>query len=124
MNSSNDRLLRSGESPEALDTPEPRGVGIAFGHGYAPGAQPGTDRLQRFRVIELPAQRGDVLGRTVEDDQPATVRVHPKCHGVVRSRVEVQPQAVHAEAPPGVVALRFDQHVPEADSPEDVGDHG
>ena len=74
-------------------------------------------------VIQLPAQCGDVFGRALENDQPAMVCVHPKCDGVVRSHVCVQAQAVDAEAPPGVEALRFDEHIPETHVSEDVGLH-
>ena len=79
-------------------------------------------QLQRLLVVELPAERDHVLGRTVANDEAA--RVPRRCAARARrasARLDVQAQAVAGEALPFVQPLRLDQQVAEVDVSEQAG---
>ena len=78
------------------------------------------DFVERAVVVELPAEGGDVLGRSALQQEPAFVVVQAESHDVGQRLVEVHADGVAAEAPPVGELVGFDDDVAEMDVAEDV----
>ncbi|STZ73112.1 Uncharacterised protein [Mycolicibacterium fortuitum] len=76
------------------------------------------DVVERDVVVELPAERGDVLSRPTLQQEAAFVVVEPESKDVPQHIVDVHADAVAAETPPITELLGFDDHVSEVDIAE------
>ena len=81
------------------------------------------DFVERVVVVELPAEGGDVLGRTALQQKPAFVVVQAESHDVGQCLVEVHADGVAAEAAPVAELVGLGDDVAEVDVAEEVS-HG
>jgi hypothetical protein len=108
----------SGESDQPLHAAQSRQLGGAFRDGHAVVSDTTQDRIERLVVVQLPAERGDVLGRATPQQEPACVVVEAKPHGVCRRVVEVYADGVAAESSPVAELLGLDHDVAQMDLAE------
>ena len=72
-------------------------------------------------VVELPAERGDVLGGSALQQEPALVVVEAESHDVGQRVVDVHADRVATEASPVGEPLGLDDDVAEVDVAEHRG---
>src|SRR5208337_3253531 len=111
-------LLRADETPEPLDAAKRRLFAADLLDRDLAGGEPGENRVERERVVDLPAERKIFEGALAHDQAPG-VRV--SAEGEVRRALlgERHADPVAGEALPFGEAGRFDQHVSEPDSAVD-----
>ena len=109
-----------GEPHEALDSSQRGFFCASLGDGHAMPGDPGDDFVEGVVVVELPAEGGDVLGRSALQQESAFVVVQAESHDVGQRLVEVHADGVAAEASPVAELVGLDDDVAEVDVAEDV----
>ena len=76
----------SGEADQPFHAAQ-RGLLVgALGHWYPMTPDAGEDGVERVVIVQVPAERGDVLGRAALQQKPALVVVEAEPHRVGRAR--------------------------------------
>ena len=115
----------AGEPNEALDSTQRGFLCTALGYRHAVPGDSGEDFVERVVIVELPPERGDVLGGSALQQEPALVLIEPEPHDIGQSLVEMHADGVAAEPPPVGEPVGLDDDVAEVDvSEHDAGRHG
>ena len=76
-----------------------------------PRSATAEDLVERLIVVDVPADRHDVFGRSALDQEAALAIVEPEPHHLVGELVDVQADSVGAEAPPVGEPLGLDHDI-------------
>ncbi len=103
--------FRAGEAPQPLHAPQGRFLGCRLDDRDPALGDPRDDAVEGFVIVDLPAQRDDVLGRAPPDQEPAGAIVEAKTHGIAVEIVDVQPDRIGTETPPIGQPIRLHDNV-------------
>jgi hypothetical protein len=110
----------SRETHEPLHTSQRGFFCRAFCDWNAVPGYSADDLIERAVVVELPPERGDVLGRPALQQKAAFVVVQAESHDVAEGFVQVHADGVAAEASPVGELVGFDDDVAQVNIPEDL----
>jgi hypothetical protein len=108
----------SGESHQPFHAAQSRLLVAAFRDGHTMTLDASQDGVERLVVVQVPAERRDVLGGAAPQQEVALVVVEAKPHHVRRPVVEVHADGVAAESSPVAELLGLDHDVAQMDLAE------
>ncbi len=114
------QAVGAGEPHQTLNAAQPGLLGGSFDNRHTVASNPGEDFVERAMVVDLPSERGDVLGGPAPQQKTALVVVESKSQHVGHGLVQMHADGVAAEAPPVGEPFGLDDDVAEMDAAENV----
>ena len=114
------QAVGAGEPHQPFDAAQPGLLGGPFDDRHAVAGNPGEDLVKRAMVVDLPAERGDVLGGSALQQKSALVVVEAESHHVGQGLVQVHADRIAAEPPPLGELFGVDDDIAEMNAAEDV----